>query len=37
MALAGLRETWRSPDGETVRSFTVITTTPTALVSIRPT
>ena len=27
MALAGLWEGWRSPDGETVRSFTVITTT----------
>ena len=27
MALAGLWEGWRSPDGDTVRSFTVITTT----------
>jgi len=28
MALAGLWEMWRSPTGETVRSFTVITTEP---------
>jgi putative SOS response-associated peptidase YedK len=27
MALAGLWETWRSPAQETVRSFTIITTT----------
>jgi putative SOS response-associated peptidase YedK len=31
MAMAGLWETWRSPAGETVRSFTIITTTPNAL------
>jgi putative SOS response-associated peptidase YedK len=28
MALAGLWETWRSPAGERVRSFAIITTTP---------
>jgi putative SOS response-associated peptidase YedK len=28
MALAGLWETWRSPSGERVRSFAIITTTP---------
>jgi putative SOS response-associated peptidase YedK len=28
MALAGLWETWRSPRGERVRSFAIITTTP---------
>jgi hypothetical protein len=31
MALAGLWETWRSPAQETVRSFTIITTTPNEL------
>jgi putative SOS response-associated peptidase YedK len=31
MAMAGLWETWRSPAGERVRSFTIITTTPNAL------
>jgi putative SOS response-associated peptidase YedK len=31
MALAGLWENWRSPAGEWVRSFAVITTTPNAL------
>jgi putative SOS response-associated peptidase YedK len=31
MALAGLWETWRSPAQETVRSFTIITTTPNDL------
>lgn len=31
MALAGLWETWRSPANETVRSFTIITTTPNEL------
>jgi putative SOS response-associated peptidase YedK len=31
MALAGLWETWRSPAGETVRSFAIITTTPNEL------
>ena len=28
MGMAGLWETWRSPAGERVRSFTIITTTP---------
>lgn len=31
MAMAGLWETWRSPAGERVRSFTIVTTTPNAL------
>ena len=31
MALAGLWENWKSPAGEWVRSFTIITTTPNAL------
>ena len=31
MGLAGLWETWRSPAGERVRSFTIVTTTPTEL------
>jgi putative SOS response-associated peptidase YedK len=31
MALAGLWESWRSPAGERVRSFTIITTTPNEL------
>jgi putative SOS response-associated peptidase YedK len=31
MALAGLWETWRSPANETVRSFTIVTTTPNEL------
>jgi putative SOS response-associated peptidase YedK len=31
MALAGLWETWRSPAGERVRSFAIITTTPNQL------
>jgi putative SOS response-associated peptidase YedK len=31
MALAGLWETWRSPEGERVRSFAVITTEPNEL------
>ena len=31
MALAGLWENWRSPAGEWVRSFAIITTTPNAL------
>jgi putative SOS response-associated peptidase YedK len=31
MALAGLWETWRSPAGETIRSFTIATTTPNEL------
>jgi len=31
MALAGLWETWRSPAQETIRSFTIITTTPNEL------
>jgi putative SOS response-associated peptidase YedK len=31
MALAGLCETWKSPAGETVRSFTIATTTPNEL------
>jgi putative SOS response-associated peptidase YedK len=28
MGMAGLWETWRSPAGERVRSFTIVTTTP---------
>src|SRR5215472_1793548 len=28
MALAGLWETWRSPAGERIRSFAIVTTTP---------
>jgi putative SOS response-associated peptidase YedK len=31
MALAGLWETWRSPTGERIRSFAIITTTPNEL------
>src|ERR1700686_794978 len=31
MALAGLWETWRSPAKETIRSFTIVTTTPNVL------
>ena len=31
MALAGLWDTWRSPQGERVRSFTIVTTTPNEL------
>ena len=31
MAMAGLWETWRSPEGERIRSFTIATTTPNAL------
>src|SRR6266700_2458902 len=31
MALAGLWEMWRSPSKETVRSFTIVTTTPNQL------
>src|SRR5919204_6358620 len=31
MSLAGLWETWRSPAGERVRSFAIITTTPNEL------
>ena len=31
MAMAGLWETWRSPEGERVRSFTIVTTTPNEL------
>src|SRR6202043_1342896 len=31
MAMAGLWDTWRSPEGERVRSFTIVTTTPNAL------
>src|SRR5262245_15341651 len=33
MALAGLWENWRSPAGERVRSFTIVTTTPNALLA----
>src|ERR1700740_3732235 len=33
MALAGLWENWRSPAGEWVRSFAIITTTPNDLCS----
>ena len=31
MALAGLWENWRSPSGECIRSFAIITTTPNEL------
>jgi putative SOS response-associated peptidase YedK len=31
MAMAGLWDTWRSPEGERVRSFTIVTTTPNEL------
>lgn len=31
MGLAGLWETWRSPAGETIRSFTIVTTAPNTL------
>jgi putative SOS response-associated peptidase YedK len=31
MAIAGLWDTWRSPAGERVRSFTIVTTTPNKL------
>jgi putative SOS response-associated peptidase YedK len=31
MALAGLWETWKSPASETIRSFTIVTTTPNEL------
>ena len=31
MALAGLWDTWRSPAGERIRSFTIITTPPNEL------
>jgi putative SOS response-associated peptidase YedK len=31
MAMAGLWETWRSPAGERVRSFSIVTTTPNEL------
>jgi putative SOS response-associated peptidase YedK len=31
MAFAGLWETWRSPANETIRSFTIVTTTPNEL------
>ncbi|HVC51876.1 MAG TPA: SOS response-associated peptidase [Stellaceae bacterium] len=33
MALAGLWELWRSPQGETVRSFTIVTTAANALLA----
>jgi putative SOS response-associated peptidase YedK len=33
MAMAGLWETWRSPAGERVRSFAIVTTTPNALLA----
>ena len=28
MALAGLWENWKSPEGERIRSFAIVTTTP---------
>ena len=31
MGMAGLWETWRSPAGERIRSFTIVTTTPNEL------
>jgi len=33
MAMGGLWETWRSPAGERVRSFTIVTTAPNALLA----
>ena len=33
MALAGLWENWRSPAGETLRSFTIVTTAPNSLLA----
>jgi putative SOS response-associated peptidase YedK len=33
MALAGLWETWRSPTGERVRSFAIVTTSPNRLLA----
>jgi putative SOS response-associated peptidase YedK len=33
MTLAGLWDSWKSPAGETIRSFTVITTTPNAVMA----
>ncbi len=33
MALAGLWENWRSPAGERIRSFTIVTTAPNALLA----
>jgi putative SOS response-associated peptidase YedK len=33
MAMAGLWETWRSPAGERVRSFAIVTTTPNPLLA----
>jgi putative SOS response-associated peptidase YedK len=33
LSMAGLWETWKSPAGETVRSFTIITTTPNAMMA----
>ena len=33
MAMAGLWDSWRSPDGERVRSFTIITTEPNELLA----
>lgn len=33
MAMAGLWESWRSPDGERLRSFTIITTAPNELLA----
>ena len=31
MGMAGLWETWRSPVGERIKSFTIVTTTPNEL------
>jgi putative SOS response-associated peptidase YedK len=33
MAMAGLWESWRSPTGERVRSFTIVTTAPNAVLA----
>jgi putative SOS response-associated peptidase YedK len=33
MAMAGLWENWRSPDGEWLRSFTIVTTEPNELLA----
>jgi putative SOS response-associated peptidase YedK len=36
MAIAGWSETWRSPAGERIRSFAIVTTTPKELCAVAP-